>query len=394
MNSKVYNISLWKQIFVYFRIPSVSPKIQSPPPPIENKDIEEKSTIIDPDVRLFIDALLEAVDALKAIPEVRTTETLSTTSSINEPKPAQPQFAERRPTAKHPRKPVLQHRLVTSQPKPSPINNNIPLASFEQHLNEPSLSSIPHTIPLRPLSISPARYIYTVSISRSVFPFFCSTDALEDLLPIPNDDLLAQYHQLERSSSIEGLSVKSEPIDNNEHQKRRAAPTSIPTPPSSMSTKPFLISPPASTHSHKTKTSISSSTTTNANSHFSAMITNSNSNNNNNNNNTFAPRIPSTVPQKNNWPAPLHAPPSTRQPLLTTQKRSGPPVVYPPIAQRNSNPSTMRMAPSATLQPQSFDAFTINPPAPRRPNGIPHTSNTPPMLSRNATRVSVVNYPL
>ena len=121
-----------------------------------------------------MDALLEAVDALKAIPEVRTIEALPATSSINEPKPSQPQFAERRPTAKHPRKPLLQHRVVTSQPKPPPpINNNIniPLPSFEQHLNEQSLSPIPHTIPLRPLSISPARYI-SFSQPPDLFLFF------------------------------------------------------------------------------------------------------------------------------------------------------------------------------------------------------------------------------
>ena len=103
-----------------------------------------------------MDALLEAIDALKPIPEVRTNEALLTTSSTNESRPAQPQFAERRTTIKHPRKPLLQHRVVTSQPKPLPMNTNIPLPSFEQHLTE---QAIPHTIPLRPLSISPARYI-------------------------------------------------------------------------------------------------------------------------------------------------------------------------------------------------------------------------------------------
>jgi hypothetical protein len=355
--------------------PSLSPKNQSPPPPppppsLENKDVHENSTIIDSNVKLSMDALLEAVDTLKTTAEVRTNEALPITPSTNESRPVQPQFAERRPTIKHPRKPLLQHRVVTSQPKPSSINNNIPLPSFEQHLNEQSLSPIPHTIPLRPLSISPT-----------------STDTLEDSPAVASDDLLAQYHQLERTSSIETLSVKSEPIDNNEHQKRRAAPTSIPTSSSSISTKSFLISPPANTHSHKTKTSISSSsTTTNANSHFSAMITNSN------NNNTFAPRISSTVPQKPNWPTPLHMLSSTRQPLPTTQKRSGPPVVYPSTAQRNSNSSTMRIAPSATLQPQSFDAFTINPPVPRRPNGITNTLNTSPMPSRNPTRIAPFNH--
>lgn len=386
MNSKIHNSPLFRiKHSFFFRIPSISPKNQSPLPSSENKDVNENSMIIDSDVSLSMNALLETIDTLKTLSEVRTNEALPVTSSTNESRPAQPQFAERRPTIKHPRKPLLQHRIVTSQPKPLPMNN-IPLPSFEQHLNEQSLSLIPHTIPLRPLSISPARYISIIDyfIYRNSFSLY-STDISEDLAAVTNDDLLKQYHQLERTSSIETLNVKSEPIDNNEHQKRRAAQASIPTPSSSISTKSFLISPPANTHSHKTKTSISSSTTTNTNSPFSAMIINSN-------NNTFAPRIPPTVPQKNNWPTPLHMTSSTRPPLTTTQKRPGPPIVYPPAAQRNSNSSTMRIAPSATLQPQSFDTFPINPPVPRRPNGIVHTSNTPPMPPRNPTRVSVFEY--
>ena len=117
------------------------------------------------------------------------------------------------------------------------------------------------------------------------------------------------------------------------------------------------------------------------------MITNSNSNNNNN---TFAPRIPSTVSQKTHWPASLPLGSSNRPALPTAQKRPGPPVVFPTgTAQRNaSNPPTMRMTPSNSLQSQSFDAFSINPPAQRRPNGITHTSTTPPVLPRNPIRVS------
>ena len=115
------------------------------------------------------------------------------------------------------------------------------------------------------------------------------------------------------------------------------------------------------------------------------MITNSN--------NTFAPRIPSTIPQKTNWPTASSMTTSTRQPPNTTHKRPGPPA-YPPTAQRNSNnnnPSTMRITSSTSLQPQSFDAFSINSPAQRRPNGITHstlTSNTPPIPTRNPIRVS------
>lgn len=185
-------------------------------------------------------------------------------------------------------------------------------------------------------------------------------------------------------------------MDNEEPSQRRVVQTSTPNTSTSMSTKSFLISPPPSTHQHKTRAPISSTaaTTNNTSSstlnpHFPAMIPNSN--------NTFAPRISSTVSQKNPWPTPpLHMTSSTtRQPLNTAHKRPGPPIVYPQpstTAQRNSNnnnnPSTMRMTPSTSLQPQSFDAFSINPPTQRRPNGITHStipSNIPP---RNPIRVS------
>ena len=106
-----------------------------------------------------MNALLDTVDALKSISEVRTNGSLLTTSSTNESRPSQPQFAERRTTIKQPRKSRLQHRIVTSQPKPLPTNN-IPLPSFEHHLNEPSLSPLSTIVPLRPLSISPARFIH------------------------------------------------------------------------------------------------------------------------------------------------------------------------------------------------------------------------------------------
>ena len=215
-----------------------------------------------------------------------------------------------------------------------------------------------------------------------------SADNLEDMAPSTNDDLVMQHQLIERTTSIETLSVKSEPVDNEEHKKRRmmqpVPPVQSSTPSSSsMSTKSFLISPPANPHPHKTKTPIPPLSTT-SNSHFSAMITNSN--------NTFAPRIASTVSQKTNWPTAVHMPSSTRQPPSTTHKRPAPPL-YPSTAPRNSNtnPSTMRITPPASLQPQSFDVFSINASAQRRPNGVTHpalTSNTPPLPTRNPIRVS------
>lgn len=137
-----------------FRIPSVSPK--NPSPPSANEDVNENLIVIDSDARLSMDALLDAVDVLKTISEVRMNETLPNIPSTNECRPVQPQFAERRTTIKQPRKSRLQQRIVTSEPKSLPMNN-IPLPSIEQHFNEQSLSPTPLIIPLRPLSISPAR---------------------------------------------------------------------------------------------------------------------------------------------------------------------------------------------------------------------------------------------
>jgi len=227
-------------------------------------------------------------------------------------------------------------------------------------------------------------------IIKFIYP--SSADTFEDIPALTNDDLVTKHQQLERTTSIDALTVKFEPIDNEQHQKRRLVqpvpPIQSSTPSSSsISTKSFLISPPANPHHHKTKTTIPP--TTNANSHFSAMITNSN-------NNTFAPRISPAVSQKTNWPTPLHMTSSTRQPPITTHKRLGPPL-YPSTAQRNSNnnSSTMRITPSTSLQPQSFDAFSINAPPQRRPNGVTHpilTSNTPPIPIRNPIRVSSFEY--
>ncbi|CAF1055106.1 unnamed protein product [Rotaria sordida] len=376
-------------------VPCRSPKNQSSscPSPTENNVlnptlisnyVDQNSITVDysniEDVRLSMNALLDAVDALKSISEVRTSQSLlmmtSSSSSTNESRPIQPQYAERRTTTKQSRKSRLQHRIITTQSKPL-ITNNTTLSSFEHHVNERSLSPI-STIPsLRPLSISPA-----------------STDVFEDSATVTNDDLLIQHQQLERTKSIETLSVKSEPMDTEDNQKRRIIQSIPPVHPSissssSVSAKSFLISPPANTQHHKTKTSIPS-TTTASNSQLPAMITNSN--------NTFAPRISSTVPQKNNWPTPVPMTSSTRQPPNPTHKRPGP-TIYPSTAQRNSNnnnnPPTMRINPStSSLQPQSFDTFPINTSIQRRPNGMTHstlTSNTPPIPNRNPIRMPLFN---
>ncbi|CAF2527477.1 unnamed protein product [Rotaria sp. Silwood2] len=348
-----------------------------PNPPLISNYVDQNLITVDSnieDVRLSINALLDTVDALKSISEVHNNQSLlMMTSSTNESRPVQPQYAERRTATKQSRKSRLQHRIVATQPKPL-ITNNTTLPSLEHHLNDQSLSPTSTIPPLRPLSISPA-----------------SIDFFEDIATVTNDDLLTQYQQLERTKSIETLSFKSEPMDNEENQKRRivqsipAVHSSTPSS-SSVSTKPFLISPPANTQHHKTKTSVPP-TTTISNSQLPAMITNSN--------NSLAPRISSTVPQKNNWSTAAPMTSSTRQPQSATHKRPGL-AIYPPTAQRNSNnnPPTMRINSSAPLQPQSFDTFPINAAIQRRPNGMTHstlTSNTPPIPNRNPIRMPLFN---
>ncbi|UJR35707.1 hypothetical protein I4U23_028457 [Adineta vaga] len=362
-------------------IPAESPENQSIPSPLPPLSNDNKQSCVSPiehidlnatDVRLSMNALLDAIDALKSISEVRTNQSLliATTASTNEFRALQLPFAERRTTMKHPRKSRLQHRIITSQPKPFPTNN-IPLPSVEQPHSPTS-----NNLPLRPLSISPT-----------------NTDMLEENPILANDELVTSHGPVERTPSIETHNVKSEPIDNEEHKKQRinlpqtSIQSTTPSSSSSLSTKSFLISPPATTHHHqKTKSTIPSLSTT-SNPPFPSLIPNSNT--------TFAPRISSTAPQKTNWPTTVPMPSATRQLPHTAPKRPAPPL-YPSTAQRNSNmnAATTKITPSTALQPQSFDLFSINAPAQRRPNGITHptlTSNTPPLPTRNPIRMPQFN---
>ena len=331
-----------------------------------------------------MNTLLEMVDALKAISQVQThvpvgttsSATASTTSTV----PAHPQFAERRTTTKQPRKSRLQHRIITPQSKPT-ATNTAPLVPLEQPLLDQVLSPTSAMIPLRPLSISPARFVpMLIAIACSIV-FFSSTDTVEENgSAAPVDFSTLQHRELERTTSIETLSVKSEPMETEEQAKRRAVPAQPPSSSSSsLSTKSFLISPPAQPHHHRSKTSIITSS-----GHFPPMLVNSNT--------AFAPRTSSNLSQKNTWPSTLPMNPATRQPPITAQKRpvAPPAPVYPSTAPRNSNAtsSTMRMPTSTSLQPQSFDTFPINPSLQRRPNGIPLSSHTPAMSTRNPVRVS------
>ena len=119
-------------------------------------NIEQNSMNMDAeDIRTTVSALLDAVDALKSISEVRTNESSLIKPSVNESKRIQIQYAERRTTTKQSRKFHLQHRAVTIQSKPM-VSNSVPLPSVE---HQQSLSPKSTINPLRPLSISPSRFI-------------------------------------------------------------------------------------------------------------------------------------------------------------------------------------------------------------------------------------------
>ena len=225
--------------------------------------------------------------------------------------------------------------------------------------------------------------IFSFFIIIIILVLLFSADTSEDIPSGTNQDLLKQHQPLERTTSIETFDIKSEPINNEEYQKCRAVQSALTVQSSipSISTKSFLISPPTNVRHQKKKPPIS--TTTNLNVHASGMIKNSN--------NIFAPRIPSTMPQKTNWPTAMPMTSSTRhRPNMAHKRPSGPPIYPLTTAQRNSNSTAMRMVPSTTLQPQSFDVFSMSTSTQRRPNGIIHSglnSNTPSISTRNPVRV-------
>ena len=160
-----------------YRIPPELPENRSPSssslssPPSLSIDTTQVDVspieYVDPnaeDVRLSMNALLDAVDAVKSISEVRTVQPslAATTTAVhtNEPHPVQLPFAERRTTTKHPRKSRLQHRIITPQSKPLPMGN-VPLPPLEHSVYERSNSPVSTNVPLRPVAISPARYALT-----------------------------------------------------------------------------------------------------------------------------------------------------------------------------------------------------------------------------------------
>lgn len=93
------------------------------------------STIIinEDDIRSSIHGLLDAVDNLMPRSEVSS----RTKSSIIPLPLDKPQFAERRTTTKHPRKALVQHRIMKPHAK-SVITSSIPPASFDQIVNDES----------------------------------------------------------------------------------------------------------------------------------------------------------------------------------------------------------------------------------------------------------------
>jgi len=137
-----------------------------------------------------MNALLDAIEAVKTISEVHTNV------------PVNNQLSKQRISKTKPRKSNLQHRILQKT-----TNSNLLACSSLDH----SFSSSLPFIPLRPLSTSPSRYIF--QYSPTSFFFFLSSEDFESIPSVTN-----KQQQLERRPSIEILDVKSELIDNEEHQ--------------------------------------------------------------------------------------------------------------------------------------------------------------------------------
>ena len=143
-----------------------------------SKDADSTSPTIDVnivDVQLSVNAMLDSVEALKSVVEAGSHHSSlvssTSTSSTHESPSTQPQFAERRTTTKHPRKSLLQHRIITAPAKPMPVPSR-PLSSSDQPPSEPPLSATTAKLPVRPLSISPAKYVQHFTLLGNHHPLF------------------------------------------------------------------------------------------------------------------------------------------------------------------------------------------------------------------------------
>jgi hypothetical protein len=228
-----------------------------------------------------MNALLDAVEAFKTISEVRTD--------------VSNQISEQPTRTKKPRKSNLQHRIVQKN-----TNSNFSTCpSLDQSLS----SSLPF-VPLRPLSVSPPRYIL-----RSIYllisePFFYSSvDIFESIPPEINDEIIIEP------------SVKSE--EEEEQQLTQ----------SSISINSCLISP-----------------LLNTNIPLPIIIPNSH----------CTLQIPPITPQQNIWPSILSINPSRKQSKNTRRRR------LKPSLQNRSNSTVQSCLTSNTLSISNQNSTRVN----------------------------------
>ncbi|CAF2388618.1 unnamed protein product [Rotaria sp. Silwood2] len=169
------------------------------------------NNVITFDVRSSMDALLNSVEAFESISEVHTNVNIL---PIKPQKSEQLHLPEEHIRTKKSRKSNSQHHII-----PKNMNSDfITCSSLDE-----SFSSLLPFIPLRPLSVSPSNVNSFKSIPSEI-----------------RDSITTQQKQsLTRTTSVETPTMKSEPIEQDEHNQITQ---------SSISTDSFFISSPLNTN--------------------------------------------------------------------------------------------------------------------------------------------------
>ncbi|CAF3374615.1 unnamed protein product [Rotaria sp. Silwood1] len=168
------------------------------------------SNLITSDVTSSMDALLDSVETFESIPEVHTNVNIL---PVKNQTSEQSHLPEEHLRTKKSRKSNLQHRIISKNTN----SNFITCSSLDESIS----LSLPF-VPLRPLSVSPPNVNNVESTSSEI-----------------HDSIITQQQPITRTTSIEILSMKSEPIDPDEHHQITQ---------SSISTNSCFISSPLNTN--------------------------------------------------------------------------------------------------------------------------------------------------
>ncbi len=223
-----------------FRIRSNSSRIRSTSP-TDNKYLIQgllrkythcqSSTIepINPDVRLSMNALLDAVDVLQTVSEVHA----NTSNEILE---------QQNPRRKKPRKSNSQHRIISQNTHPIFLT----CPSMDEYLS-PTLPFVP----LRPLSVSPPRYI---SIYSFLSFCFSSVESFQAAPSEINDDLIPQLNLRLEDEPQSSTSINSFLISPSINETLPSIIPCLPPIPSQQNIWPSVLSvDPPRKQSKKTK---------------------------------------------------------------------------------------------------------------------------------------------